>query len=302
MKKTITYGIIGTGFLMFAGIFEESKAFLKIGVSSTMTSNMGASYGLGAKATLSQIVTTLESWINSLKNMTGKLKEINGKYYEFVPQETLVRIDASLKNLNSLRDKLVLIRDNKRVQLVKGKPLAVNLDEMCATFERILMEGEEVLTAMGEPNSPPSTESRTSFGMTRTPTRSSWPSKIEVDDDDELDDLETGGSETGRATSQFDELKIRDKNIQKATKAYKEAQQRVAATTENFRSAIRGLISAIERMEFQPIPVLKLEKSQLEARRDETIKYVEETMAVLKELNEKTRNFCAKSGIPFHDR
>ncbi|MDR0753342.1 MAG: hypothetical protein LBE95_01605 [Holosporaceae bacterium] len=254
---------------MFAGISEESKAFLKIGVSSTMTSNMGASYGLGAKATLSQTVTTLESWINSLKKMIEKLKEINGKYYEFVPQEKLVRIDTSLKDFNSLRDNLVLIRDSKRVQLAKAKPAIVDLNETYAAFKTVLEEGNLVLAAMGKPNT---------YGT------------------EEVEALASTfeGTLKTEATFQIDENKVRDKNVQKATKAYKEAQ-------DNFCSVIRQFILTAKQMKFRAIPVLKLKISQEEANKDDTFKKVGETMAALVELNEKTKEFCTEIGATFYD-
>jgi hypothetical protein len=292
MKKNITYGIIATGLLTFVGVSEESKAFLKIGVSTAMTQRMGSCYGADVKTNLINTVTILESWISSLKNMVGKLKEINGKYYEFVNQNMLGRIDASLKDLNSLRDRLVLIRDNKRAQLVKGNLVAVNLDEAYEAFKTVLTEGEEVLAAMKEPDSTPQAELRTP-SMAQVPTGGSWGSRADFDRQDFGDEPEdTEASEIGGTTHQINTLKIRDKNVKKAEEAYEEAQKRVKATREKFCSVIQQFTDDVEKMaNFQSIPILKLREA---SERDATVDEVEKIMRTLRELNRKKDAFCSE--------
>jgi hypothetical protein len=150
MKKLLPIKMIATGFLMFAGISEESAAFLKVGVSSTMTSNMGAAYGLGVKQTLSMCVDGLKKSSEFVKKTRGALGEIGKNCYELVSPEALGEMDRVLKELNAMIERFTLIRDSKREKLTKKKFVPVSLEGIYGGIRIALENADNVLKAMGE--------------------------------------------------------------------------------------------------------------------------------------------------------
>ncbi|MDR0632095.1 MAG: hypothetical protein LBF54_02565 [Holosporaceae bacterium] len=277
MRKIITYEMIAVGFFVFSGVSEESAAFLKIGRSSTMTSDMGAAYGLGVKSSLNEAITRVEKRINFLKKIAESLKDLNAKCYEFVDKETLTKIDAKIKDLISLKEVLELIRDSKREKIEKLKPVIVDLNVVHETLEKVLEEADMVLAAMGEKEN---SEHKGPYGT-------------------EGEDYEA--SRNDAPPSQVNDNKIKDKDVKKAMKAYKEAQEKMKSSTEGFCSKIRKFISSVKDIEYRTIPILKLKITRKEVEGNKSIEAVEETMKNLFDLNQQTKDFCEKMGAEFKE-